>query len=97
MYYGSYGITSPFDDLHSYGSYVVLLLFVFLALSFREGKVQKLVNGLFAALFLVFLIWSAGNGTFMALLATGVAFLANTLKKKTFIVSEITVNALFSQ
>jgi hypothetical protein len=56
---GRYGIHSPFDDIHSYGSYVVLLFFVFLALSFREGKVQKLVNGLFAALFLVFLIWSA--------------------------------------
>ena len=48
MHWGSYGIKSPFDDIHSYGSYVVLLFFVFLALSFREGKVQKLVNGLFA-------------------------------------------------
>ena len=86
MHWGRYGIKSPFNDIHSYGSYVLVLFFIFLFLSFREGKVQKLVNGLFAGIFLVLLIWSGGNGTLMALIATGVVFLANTLKKKYFIV-----------
>jgi len=86
MVFGTYGISSPFDDFHSYASYVVLLFFIFLFLSFREGKVQKLINGLFAASFFVLLLWSGSNGTLMALLATGVAFLVNTLKKKYFIV-----------
>ncbi|MCK4348221.1 MAG: O-antigen ligase family protein [Thermoplasmatales archaeon] len=86
MHWGRYGIKSPFDDIHSYGSYVVVLLFLFLVLSFRDGRIQRWVNGAFAGIFFVLLIWSGGNGTLMAMLVTGIAFLSNTLKKKYFIV-----------
>ena len=87
MYFrGRFGITSPFDDIHSYGSYVLVLFFVFLCLSLREGKVQKLVNGLFAGIIFVLLIWAGSNGTLMAMFAVGVLFLANTLRKRHFIV-----------
>ena len=37
MHWGLYGIKSPFDDIHSYGSYVIILFFLFLVLSFRDG------------------------------------------------------------
>jgi len=83
---GRFGIFSPFDDIHSYGSYVLVLFFFFLCLSLREGKVQKLVNGLFAGIIFVLLIWAGSNGTLMAMFAVGVLFLANTLRKRHFIV-----------
>ena len=85
MHWGSYGIKSPFDDIHSYGSYVVVILFLFLALSFKYGRIQRWVNGAFAGIFFVLLIWSGGNGTLMAMLVTGIVFLWNVFKKKYFI------------
>lgn len=54
-------LNSPFDDIHSYGSYVVLLFFAFLVLTFDEEKLRrKIINGCFAGvlLALVVLSWS---------------------------------------
>ena len=86
MHWGSYGIKSPFDDIHSYGSYVVVLFFIFLFLSFKGDKIHRWVNGSLAGIFFVLLIWSGGNGTFMAMLAVSIALLSSVLKKKYFIV-----------
>jgi len=86
MHWGLYGIKAPFDDIHSYGSYVIVLFFLFLVLSFKDGGIQRWTNGALAGIFVVLLIWSGGNGTLVALLLIGIAFLANALKKKYFIV-----------
>lgn len=84
MHWGKYGITSPFNDIHSYGSYVVILFFLFLTLAVAKGGEGRWGNVIFAGILFVLLIWSGGNGTFLAMLGIGMVFLATTIKRVYF-------------
>jgi len=66
---------SPFSDVHSYGSYVVMLFFLFLGLSFVKGKIHKL-RTLFAGFFFCFILLSTSASTVAALVITGSIFVA---------------------
>lgn len=66
---------SPFSDVHSLGSYVVLLFFLFLGLSFVKGKIHKL-RALFAGLFFCLILLSTSASTVAALVITGSIFVA---------------------
>jgi len=66
---------SPFSDVHSYGSYVVLLFFLFLGLSFVKGKIHKL-RTLFAGFFFCFILLSTSVSTVAALVITSSIFVA---------------------
>lgn len=87
LQWGRYGIKSPFNDIHSYGSYVLVLFFLFAALSFssERASARARLHAIWAGVLFVFLIWSGGNGTFLAMLCAGMVFLAVTVKKRHFL------------
>jgi len=66
---------SPFDDVHSLGSYAVLLFFLFLGLSFVKGKIHKL-RTFFAGFFFCLILLSTSVTTVAALVITGSIFVA---------------------
>jgi O-antigen ligase len=76
---------SPFGDVHAWGSYVVLLFFLFLGLSFVKGKTHKL-RTLFAGFFFCLILLSSSASTVAALVITGSIFVACKFGARWFMV-----------
>ncbi len=93
FHYTTYGIFSPFGDAHSYGSYLVFLLFFFLNL-IRTGNGREKTIALILACFLaVFIGFSGSRMTWITVVLVGVPFLLYQLGKRgrTVLVSAIVV------
>ncbi len=61
-----YKVHFPFNDIHSYGSYVALLFFCFLCFSFYKNAKIRSVSIIFALFFFVFIILSFSRATWIA-------------------------------
>ena len=79
--YGQFGIYSPFDDNHSYGSYLLFLFFVFFSTYIQKtGKVRFAYTFLsFVLLFLILL--SSSRASWIALAIVGFIYLIYKSKK----------------
>jgi len=75
------GICSPFNDIHSYGGYIVLMFFVFLNLTF-EIKNNRFFYNFLAVIFFLFILLSASSATLIAFFVVGCAFIAYKFKIK---------------
>ena len=78
---GVINVYSPFADKHSYGSYVLLLFFVFLSQA-RSGRRWHPVPVVLAALFFGLVILSYSRMTFLAMLLVAMVYLWNNMSKK---------------
>lgn len=68
-------VFSPFDDIHSYGSYVALLFFALMFIDRGKGKFGGW-NDFIAGILLILIILSSSFATLMALVVTGFVLLA---------------------
>ncbi|MBN1547835.1 MAG: O-antigen ligase family protein [Syntrophaceae bacterium] len=81
FHYGTYGIFSPFGDAHSYGSYLVFLLFFFLSLIRTGNGRQKTMASILACCLVVFIAFSGSRMTWITVALIGVPFLLYVLGK----------------
>jgi len=72
---------SPFNDIHSYGSYIVLLFFFFLALTSTKNRSQGLITAVCSGILFLLVMLSWSRETWVAALLTGMIFLFYKLKK----------------
>jgi len=88
------GISLPFDDIHSYGSVVVLLFLVFLCLLKRNienrlmhktGSSPILINGLFSVLFFLLCLYSSSRATWLVMVSVVALFLFLSIRNKKLI------------
>ena len=79
-------VFSPFDDIHSYGSYIALLFFVFLVIGFQKtGKIKFFLMCL-ASLSFFFILLSASRAAWIATALIGcVFFISENIPQKVFI------------
>jgi len=77
--YQGVGIFAPFGDIHSYGSYMVVLFFVFLGIMFVGRLWHKLFNGVYTAFFFLFAVLSYSRATWVALMIVGTVFIMRKL------------------
>ena len=86
-----YGFYAPLDDIHSFGSYIAVLFFIFLAIVYGGHLKQKLFTGPFLALILLFVILSYSRATWLAVMVVSTVFLINklSLRKKVLVISSI--------
>lgn len=76
----NYGILfSPFEDIHSYGSYIVLLFFVLVALSFEKGIKYK-SGAVFLVFLLAFIFFSSSFGTLGTAFIVGCVYIATQFR-----------------
>ena len=74
-------LNSPFDDIHSYGSYVVLVFFVFLVLTFEEKNLRsRIINGCFAGVSLALVVLSWSRSAWLSCLIVCVIFVCTKLR-----------------
>lgn len=89
-------LNSPFDDIHSYASYVVLLFFVFLVLTFDEEKLRtKIVNGCFAGVLLTLIVLSWSRTTWISCLIVFIIFVCTKLNARNRILLVVSALVLF--
>ena len=86
-----FAIFAPFEDIHSYGSYIAALFFIFLAIVYGGHLKQKLFTGPFLVLILLFVILSYSRATWLAVIVVSTVFLINKLsmRKKVLVISSI--------
>ena len=86
-----FAIFAPFEGIHSYGSYIAALFFIFLAIVYGGHLRQKLFTGPFLALILLFVILSYSRATWLAVMVVSTVFLINKLsmRKKVLVISSI--------
>ena len=84
-----FAIFAPFEDIHSYGSYMAALFFIFLAMVYGGNLRQKFFTVPFLALVLLFVILSYSRATWLAVIIVGAAFLIYKLpiRRKVFPIS----------
>jgi len=82
FHYTTYGIFSPFKDAHSYGSYLVFLLFFFLNLVRTGQGRQKTIAAIPACFMAVFIAFSGSRITWITAALVGVSFLLYVLGKR---------------
>jgi O-antigen ligase len=82
LYRGNIGVFLPYNDIHSYGSCVVFLLFIFFSLAGNQNHKLKLFNIVIFGFFLFFTFMSFSRATWLAAIMIGVFTLALKLPKK---------------
>lgn len=89
-------LNSPFDDIHSYGSYVVLLFFVFLVLTFDEEKLRnRIINGCFAGVLLALVVLSWSRTAWLSCLIVSIIFVCTKMNVRNRILLILSALALF--
>ncbi len=81
LHWITFGLKAPFSDIHCYGAYVSVLFFVSLSLFHASAGVKRASYGLLAALLLLFITFSGGNVTVLALMASCIIFIAVRARK----------------
>ena len=90
------GIYLPFNDIHSYGSYIVFLFGFFLILSFSKTLASlKIINIIFACLFAILIVLSYSRATWLASILIGLIFFSTILRKKSIILISCVIFAIF--
>ncbi len=82
FHYKTFGIFSPFGDAHSYGSYLLFLLFVFLNLIRTGNGRQKTTPTVLACFLAVFIAFSGSRITWITMVLIGLPFLFYLLGKR---------------
>jgi hypothetical protein len=85
---GNIGIFLPFNDIHSYGSYVVFLLFVFFSLARRQDNKLKRLDIVLCVFFLFFTFMSLSKAAWLATIVIGlfISFLKLSKKKSLILI-----------
>jgi hypothetical protein len=91
------GIFAPFEDIHSYGSYIVVLFFFFLNMMFVGHLWHKLFNSVYMGFFFLFAVLSYSRATWLAVIVIGTLFILYKLsmRKRIFLISCILLVLLF--
>ena len=92
-----FAIYSPFDDIHSYGSYIVLLCFVFMGCMLSGSLRHRLINGVYWGFFSLLVVLSYSRGTWLAAITVGTAFIIHKLsiRKKFLSISCLLIILLY--
>lgn len=86
-----FAIFSPFEDIHSYGSYIAALFFIFLALVYGGDLKQKLLTGSLLGFTFLFIILSCSRVTWLAAFIVGMVCIVYKLsrRKKVLLISSL--------
>ena len=82
LYRSNIGVFLPFDDIHSYGSYIVFLLFLFLFLFDTTKRQSKFVHITLFGFFLLWAFLSFSRATWVAVLLIGMTACIYRLPRK---------------
>lgn len=82
FHYGNFGIFSPFDDAHSYGSYLAFLFFVFLSLAITGNGRRRMISAIFSCFIASFIMFSGSRVTWITLVLVGICLLLYVLGKR---------------
>jgi len=94
LFYSNYGVYSPFDDAHSYGSYILFLFLFFLVFTFRQKAKRRLICTVLPIALLVLIVLSGSRATWVALGITGFGYFFLNYKRKFVFASIATIAAL---
>ena len=85
---GSVGLFSPFNDIHSFGSYIVLLFFMFFIPACECSKRAKWLNVAFSAICISLIILSWSRTTWLVTMVCGFFYFVISLsnRNKVFII-----------
>jgi hypothetical protein len=87
-----FAVFSPFYDIHSYGSYIVLVFFIFFPLSLFK---KNLFIILLCLSFLILSVLSFSRTTWAAILVSGIAFLVFSARKKKYLAIPVFIGIIF--
>ena len=92
-----FAISAPFEDIHSYGSYVALLFFTFLNLSSHESIKQRIFNMVCSSVLFSLIILSYSRATWLAVMIIGISLSLQKLsiRKKAGLVLGVLMVVLF--
>ena len=82
FHYVNFGIFSPFDDAHSYGSYLAFLFFVFLSLAITGNGRRRMISAIFSCFIAFFIMFSGSRVTWITVGLIGLCYLLFILKKR---------------
>jgi len=89
------GLLSPFDDINSYGSVMVLLAAIFLFISRGSSGTYKIITGCITFFLSFFAFFSLSRTTMVIIVLLGMVYLWHTIKSKLLVTTLIACLGFF--